>query len=81
VFPHVFLPLHVQLAAAFSGVQAVEMIPEESGADPIGRLLRRPIGIRDGVAAVDEEPGVGIELNWDAIGRFAAQSETLVSET
>ena len=81
VFPHVFLPLHVQLAAAFSGVEGVEMIPEECGADPIEKLMRRPIGIHDGVASVGEEPGVGIELDWAAIGRFATRSETLTKET
>ncbi len=68
VFPHVFLPLHVHLAAALPGVDGVEMIPEESGADRIEKLLGRPLGLRDGVATVNEEPGVGVALDWEAIG-------------
>ncbi len=81
VFPHVFLPLHVHLAAAFPGIEGVEMIPEELGADPLEKLLRRPMPIRDGVARVDEEPGVGIALDWEAVDRYATQSATVTAET
>lgn len=67
VFPHVFAPLHLQLACAFPQVEGVEFIPPESGADPIDALLLRPIVVTDGWMAADEEPGAGLELDWHRV--------------
>jgi L-alanine-DL-glutamate epimerase-like enolase superfamily enzyme len=79
VLPHVFAPLHVHLACAFSQVEGVEFIPPESGADPIDKLLLRPIRIKHGQMTVDDEPGVGMTLNWPQVQTLA--SRTLVLET
>jgi L-alanine-DL-glutamate epimerase-like enolase superfamily enzyme len=67
VLPHVFPPLHIHLACAFPNVEAVEIIPQESGADPLQALLRNCPAPVDGKMSPSEEPGVGIALNWEAI--------------
>lgn len=74
VFPHVFAPLHVQLACAFPQVEGVEYIPSESGADPLEALLRRPPIVTDGWMAPDEEPGAGLELNWQSVESRTARA-------
>ncbi len=71
VLPHVFPPLHVHLACAFPNVEAVEIIPQESGADPLHALLRDCPLPAGGKMKPSEEPGVGISLDWDAIERVA----------
>jgi L-alanine-DL-glutamate epimerase-like enolase superfamily enzyme len=67
VFPQVFAPLHLQLACAFPQVEGVEYIPPESGADPLDALLRRPIVVTGGWMVADEEPGAGLELDWQRV--------------
>jgi L-alanine-DL-glutamate epimerase-like enolase superfamily enzyme len=71
VLPHVHLSVHAQLAGAYPEISCVEIIPDETGADPIRQLLCRHAKIVDGVLHVDEEPGAGIALNWDAVERYA----------
>jgi L-alanine-DL-glutamate epimerase-like enolase superfamily enzyme len=71
VFPHVFAPLHIHLACAFPNVEAVEVIPEESGADPLDALLRDRRELNEGKIAASGEPGAGIFLNWEEIERRA----------
>jgi len=67
VLPHVFAPLHIHLACAFPNVEGVEWISEESGADPIHRLLRNMPALKEGKMCPSEEPGTGISVDWDAI--------------
>jgi L-alanine-DL-glutamate epimerase-like enolase superfamily enzyme len=74
VLPHVFAPLHVHLACAFGHVEAVEWIPEASGADPLETLLLRPPRPKDGQLIPDPHPGVGLELDWT---RVMARSERM----
>lgn len=81
VFPHVFAPLHLQLACAFPQVEGVEYIPPESGADPLDALLRRPIAITDGWMAADEEPGAGLELNWRGVESRTARAVVIDAAT
>jgi L-alanine-DL-glutamate epimerase-like enolase superfamily enzyme len=70
VLPHVFGQVHAQLAGAYSGIEAIEYIPQSTGADPLSLILRRNLKIEDGVLAIDEEPGAGIEVNWPEVRRF-----------
>jgi L-alanine-DL-glutamate epimerase-like enolase superfamily enzyme len=79
--PHVFAPLHVHLACAFSQVEGVEFIPPESGADPIEKLLLRPIRITDGRMTVDDEPGAGMALNWPQVQALANRTVVLDTAT
>jgi L-alanine-DL-glutamate epimerase-like enolase superfamily enzyme len=71
VLPHVHLPVHAQLAGAYSEISHVEIIPEETLADPVHHLLRRHPAIIEGILHVDEEPGAGTALNWDAVTQYA----------
>lgn len=74
IVPHVFAPLHAQLAGAFSSIEVVEYIPESTGADPMGCILQRGLSIRDGIVNIDEEPGAGFALDWEKVGQFAVQT-------
>lgn len=74
VLPHVFGQLHAQLAGAYSGIEAVEYIPETTGADPLSLILRRNLKIANGMLSIDEEPGAGIELDWAGVERFQVNS-------
>jgi L-alanine-DL-glutamate epimerase-like enolase superfamily enzyme len=71
VFPHVFAPLHLHLACAFPNVEGVEVIPQESGADPLHALLRECPIPKDGRLKPSEEPGAGISINWEAVEKAA----------
>ncbi len=80
VLPHVFPPLHVHLACAFSNVEGVEVIPEDSGADPLHQLLRNAPVLKDGEMSPVEEPGVGISINWEAAERLARRNIVIAPE-
>jgi L-alanine-DL-glutamate epimerase-like enolase superfamily enzyme len=71
VLPHVHLPVHAQLAGAYAEISHVEIIPEETMADPVHHLLLRHPAIVEGMLHVDEEPGAGTALNWDAVTHYA----------
>ncbi len=71
VFPHVFSPVHAHLACAFPNVESVEWIPEESGADPLERMLRNVPVAKEGKMAPSGEPGIGIFIDWDAVEKLA----------
>jgi L-alanine-DL-glutamate epimerase-like enolase superfamily enzyme len=73
VFPHVFWPLHIHLACAFPAVEGVEVIPPESGADPLDRLLRNVPLVDNGEMQPSEEPGVGISIQWDSVEQLASR--------
>jgi L-alanine-DL-glutamate epimerase-like enolase superfamily enzyme len=73
VFPHVFWPLHIHLACASPSVEGVEVIPPESGADPLDRLLRNIPVAKHGEMSPGEEPGVGISIKWDAVEQLASR--------
>ena len=77
VLPHVFAPLHVHLACAFGHVEAVEWIPQASGADPLEALLLRPPRPVDGQLIPDPCPGVGLELNWTRVIERSERMEVI----
>jgi L-alanine-DL-glutamate epimerase-like enolase superfamily enzyme len=74
ILPHVHLPVHAQLAGAYTEISCVEIIPEESGADPVHHLLRRHPMIVDGILQIDEAPGAGTTLDWDAVEKYAVSA-------
>lgn len=80
VFPHVFAPLHVHLACAFSHVEGVEWIPLECGADPLNRLLHNIPVLRDGEMKPCEEPGVGICVDWKAVESCAHRHVAITAD-
>ncbi|MEO7221299.1 MAG: mandelate racemase/muconate lactonizing enzyme family protein [Devosia sp.] len=71
VLPHVFLPIHAQLAGALRSIDAVELIPVEVGACPMFDLLEGTPDITDGTLRIDDEPGAGLRLDWSSVERFA----------
>jgi L-alanine-DL-glutamate epimerase-like enolase superfamily enzyme len=77
VFPHIHHQLHVHLAAVYPEVKFVEVIPEETGADPAHLLLSRLPPVVDGMIEVDEEPGAGTMLDWASVEKYAVSSFTL----
>lgn len=80
VFPHVFAPLHLHLACVFPNVEGVEWITQESGADPLHRLLHNVPGVKDGKMSPSDEPGVGISVNWDAVERLSRRSVVITAD-
>lgn len=78
VFPHVFAPLHIHLACAFPNVEAAEYIPAKSGADPLDAILLDPPALLHGKMKPDEEPGVGIRVNWNSAQQFAGRAAEIV---
>jgi L-alanine-DL-glutamate epimerase-like enolase superfamily enzyme len=81
VFPHVFPPLHVHLACAFPNVESVELIPEESGADPLHRLLRQIPVMKAGEMSPSPEPGVGISIDWEAVEKLSRRHTVITADT
>jgi L-alanine-DL-glutamate epimerase-like enolase superfamily enzyme len=81
VFPHVFCPIHVHLACAFPNVEGVELIPEESGADPLHRLLRNVPAAREGEMSPGSEPGIGISIDWEAVEKLSRRHVVIAAKS
>ncbi|HUQ23825.1 MAG TPA: enolase C-terminal domain-like protein [Gaiellaceae bacterium] len=71
VMTHAFPDLHAHLAGALPAVELVEVIPYESGANPVDRLMARRQRIAAGELTLSEQPGHGMPLDWDAVERYA----------
>ena len=80
MFPHVFAPLHVHLACAFPNVEAVEWITQESGADPLDQLLRDLPVMKEGQMSPSTKPGIGISIDWEAVGSLARRNATITPD-
>jgi L-alanine-DL-glutamate epimerase-like enolase superfamily enzyme len=81
VFPHVFWPLHVHLACSFPHVESVELITQESGADPLERILRNVPAMEAGRMSPSMEPGAGIVINWDTVEKLARRHSVVTPES
>lgn len=77
VLPHVFMPVHAQLAGALRPIEAVEYIPEQSGACPMYELLNEKPQIDGGCLTISATPGAGFDLNWEHIKKLATSAFTL----
>ncbi|HEY1461118.1 MAG TPA: mandelate racemase/muconate lactonizing enzyme family protein [Casimicrobiaceae bacterium] len=64
VCPHFLMELHVGLCCAVPNSRWVEYIPQ------LDTITGRKLAIRDGRAYASEEPGLGIDWDWDAIARL-----------
>lgn len=76
VLPHVFLPLHAHLAAA-SPVSMMAEFTTDPLIDPYARLLKKPLSIAGGRMQMDDEPGNGWQVDWEAAVALAARSVTV----
>jgi L-alanine-DL-glutamate epimerase-like enolase superfamily enzyme len=74
VLPHVFLPLHAQLAGSLQAIEAVEYIPISTRACPMFDLLTRTPKIEAGMLTIDQAPGAGFELDWSRVERTKTSS-------
>jgi len=64
VCPHFLMELHVALCCAVPNGRWVEYIPQ------LDAITGRKLAIRDGRAYASTEPGLGIDWDWEASGRF-----------
>jgi L-alanine-DL-glutamate epimerase-like enolase superfamily enzyme len=72
VAPHFLMELHVSLAAAVPNGSWVEHIPQ------LDEIALDGVSIHEGMALPPEEPGLGIDWNWDAIEQRRVGGTTLV---
>lgn len=71
VAPHFLMELHVSLAAAVPNGRWVEHIPQ------LDEIALGGVAIHEGFALPPEEPGLGIDWNWDAIRERRVGGTTL----
>lgn len=76
VLPHVFPEVHVHLAAALPGLLAVEMTDPAHETESLHRLFRRWVHVEDGAMRAPSEPGLGVELDVEALERYTVRSAT-----
>lgn len=74
---HAFPELHAQIGGGVAAIDLVEMLPYESGANPAGELLLRRQPVMDGELLLDEEPGHGLPLDWNAVTSRTRRASTL----
>ena len=77
VAPHWHANLHAHLAAATPNCLAVEHFALEKGIYNFESLLTTSsrLEVRDGAVVPPSRPGIGIELDEDAVGRFSVRGD------
>jgi L-alanine-DL-glutamate epimerase-like enolase superfamily enzyme len=65
VAPHFLMELHVSLVCAVQSSSTLEYIPQ------LDKLVNTKMRLENGVAYPSEQPGLGIDWNWDAITQLA----------
>lgn len=64
------------LASAFSSVRFIEFLPSDVAFSKLRReLVKDELAIRNGRIELPERPGLGIELNEEAVDRYAAAAD------
>jgi L-alanine-DL-glutamate epimerase-like enolase superfamily enzyme len=71
VAPHWHANLHAQLAAATPNCTTVEYFALSEGIYNFEELVANPLTVKDGRITLDQAPGIGIELDWDAVRHHA----------
>ena len=72
VCPHFLMELHVGLCCAVPNSRWVEYIPQ------LDAITRTQLAIRDGRAHASEDPGLGIDWDWDAIQRLQSSKPIVI---
>ena len=70
ICPHFLMELHVSLSAAVPNGRWIEYIPQ------LDRITHSRMTIENGRAVPPNQPGLGIEWDWDAIRRLTAEGTT-----
>jgi L-alanine-DL-glutamate epimerase-like enolase superfamily enzyme len=74
VCPHFLMELHVSLACAVQNGRYVEYIPQ------LDAITGKRMRIKDGYALAPEDPGIGIDWDWDAVkARSIAEFTTAIT--
>ena len=74
---HAFVEMHAQVAGGSSAISTAETIPYSTGANPVDRLLRSTQTIESGALVLSEEPGHGLDVDWDALAGFSRRMTTV----
>jgi L-alanine-DL-glutamate epimerase-like enolase superfamily enzyme len=74
---HAFVELHGQVAGGSSSIAMTETIPYSTGANPVDRLVRSTQTIESGSLVLSEEPGHGLDVDWDALTGFSRRMTTV----
>jgi L-alanine-DL-glutamate epimerase-like enolase superfamily enzyme len=77
VLPHIFPELHVHLAAALPIVMAVEVTDPVEEIDLLWNVLENPLRAKDGHVTAPTAPGLGVNLDREALKRYTTGVETL----
>jgi L-alanine-DL-glutamate epimerase-like enolase superfamily enzyme len=75
VCPHFLMELHVSLCAAVPNARWVEFIPQ------LDEITQSRVKIEGGHALAPMQAGIGIEWDWDAIGRRQKAFATLAERS
>jgi L-alanine-DL-glutamate epimerase-like enolase superfamily enzyme len=67
IAPHWHANLHAQLAAATPNCITTEYFALSEGIYNFEALVANPVTVEDGRILLDRTPGIGIELDWDAV--------------
>jgi len=71
VAPHWHANIHAQLAAATPNCITVEYFVLGEGIYNFEQLVANPLAVEGGRITLGEAPGIGVELDWDAVNRHA----------
>ena len=79
VIPHWHANLHAQLAAATPNCPAVEYFALSEDSYNFERLVANPLTVADGRIVLDQTPGIGVEIDWEAVDWWSIPSSTRTS--
>jgi L-alanine-DL-glutamate epimerase-like enolase superfamily enzyme len=71
VAPHIWPHIHQPLASRSAAVGMLELIPHQSGSDPLDLLLQEPFPIVDGRWRPPEHQGLYLPLDWERVSACA----------
>jgi L-alanine-DL-glutamate epimerase-like enolase superfamily enzyme len=74
VIPHWHANLHAQLAAVTPNCPAVEYFALTEDIYNFEQLVANPLTVTDGRIVLDQTPGIGIEIDWDAVDWWSIPS-------
>jgi D-arabinonate dehydratase len=70
IVPHYFPYVHIHVAAGLAGVDSVECVSTAGDISNFHRIVRERLEPRGGVLRAPLTPGLGINLDWDAVDRY-----------
>jgi D-galactarolactone cycloisomerase len=74
VSTHIHSEIHVQLAAAINNLDlgGLEYMDPVLNIDLVHLLINNPLKLENGIFHIPNEPGFGIDWNWEAVNRYSA---------